>query len=416
MAKQLDVVRIPGEGIGPAVMAAACQMVDHAVRCAYHGDRSINWREILISTDAPNWRDQVDDAVNQIKKYRRGVKGPLNTPSGGGIRSLNVLLRSLLNLYACVRPSVYYEGIVSPLKHPEKVHTIIFRENTEDLYKGIEFAPGTKEVKALQKALVSLGVSKELIAYSDDMGIGIKPISRESTERIMRAALVYAIENKISSITIVAKSNIMKFTEGKFRDWCFEFAQQFCGGKIFTSLQYEHIKKEQGVEAANTAYTQEVEKQGKIYVQSLITDNAFQQMLLRPERHPLIVTMNLNGDYLSDAVAAMVGGLGMSNGVNINYETGLALYEATHGTAPDIAGLDIANPFALTLSLEMMLRQEGWNEAADLLNRAIRESITSGNVTGDLGREMAIPQEDWLKTSELTEYVCASIADMCSVT
>ena len=327
-----------------------------------------------------------EDTIAAFNAYLVGIKGPLTTPIGGGIRSLNVALRQKLDLFACLRPVRYFNGVPSPVKHPELVDMVIFRENTEDIYAGIEWAAGTPEVKKVIAFLQdAMGVNK--IRFPATSGLGIKPISSEGTRRLMTAALNYAIAHKRKSITIVHKGNIMKFTEGAFCDWAYELAEQKYGDKTYTWKQWERTKKAKGEEAANTEQESALAS-GRILIKDAIADIALQQVLTRPRDFDVIATPNLNGDYLSDALAAQVGGIGIAPGGNINYETGHAIFEATHGTAPKYADQDKVNPGSMILSGELMLRYMGWPEAADLIIKGMEGAINAKEVTYDFERLM----------------------------
>ncbi len=379
---------IEGDGIGPDIWAAAVRVFDAAVEKAYGGKRKVVWKEVLAGEKAfkqtGEWLPQ--ETLDAIDEYLVAIKGPLTTPVGGGIRSLNVALRQRLDLFACVRPVRWFEGVPTPVKHPELVNMVIFRENTEDIYAGIEYLTGTPECDKVIKFLQEeMGVTK--IRFPKTSSIGIKPVSIEGTERLVRAAINYALENNLPSVTLVHKGNIMKFTEGKFKEWGYALAEREFGDKVFTWAQYDRIAAEQGKEAANKAQA-EAEAAGKLIVKDVIADAFLQQILLRPAEYSVIATLNLNGDYISDALAAQVGGIGIAPGANINYETGKAIFEATHGTAPKYAGLDKVNPSSVILSGEMMFRYLGWNEAADLIVKGVEGAIRNKRVTYDFHRLM----------------------------
>lgn len=379
---------IEGDGIGPDIWAASVRVFDAAVEKAYHGERKIQWHEVLAGQKAfdqtGEWLPEA--TLDAIKEYLIAIKGPLTTPVGGGIRSLNVALRQKLDLYACVRPVQYFTGVPSPVKKPELVDMVIFRENTEDIYAGIEYLNGTEEVEKLKKFLIEeMGVTQ--IRFPDTVSLGIKPVSVEGTERLVRASIEYAIDNNLPSVTLVHKGNIMKFTEGKFKEWGYELAEREYGDKVFTWAQYDRIAAEEGKDAANAAQKKAIDG-GAILIKDAIADAFLQQILTRPAEYSVIATLNLNGDYVSDALAANVGGIGIAPGANINYVTGRAIFEATHGTAPKYAGLDKVNPSSVILSGEMMFRFMGWKEAADLIIKGVEGAISNKRVTYDFERLM----------------------------
>ncbi len=392
---------IEGDGTGTDIWAAASRVLEAAVARAYQGKKSIVWKEVLAGEKAFNecgeWLPQ--ETLDTIREYTIAIKGPLTTPIGGGIRSLNVALRQELDLYTCLRPVRYFKGVPSPVCRPEKVDMVIFRENTEDIYAGIEYASDSPEVKKLIDFLQQeMGVSK--IRFPQTSGIGIKPVSKEGSQRLVRAAMNYAIENGRKSVTLVHKGNIMKYTEGAFRNWGYELAEEEFGEKVFTWEQYDRIKEEKGAQAADRVQDEALAS-GKILVKDAIADIFLQQILTRPDEFDVVATLNLNGDYISDALAAQVGGIGIAPGANINYVTGHAIFEATHGTAPKYAGLDKVNPSSVILSGEMMLRHLNWNEAADLIIAAMEKSIASKVVTYDFARLM----------DGATEVKCSQFAD-----
>lgn len=379
---------IAGDGIGPEIWEASRKVIDAAVAKAYSGEKQIQWTEILAGEKAfketGEWLPEA--TLTAIKTAKVALKGPLTTPIGGGIRSLNVALRQDLDLFACVRPVRYFNGVPSPLKEPEKTNMVIFRENTEDVYAGIEFAKGTAEVNALISLLQEqFQVTK--IRFPETSAIGIKPISQEGSQRLIAAAIDYALENGHKTVTLVHKGNIMKFTEGGFKNWGYELAETEYAEKTFTMNQYAAISEKSGKAAADESY-QQAKAAGKLIINDVIADNMLQQILLYPEKYEVIATCNLNGDYLSDALAAQVGGIGIAPGANINYHTGHAIFEATHGTAPDIAGLGKANPCSLLLSAGMMLTYLGWGEAAHLVEQAIEKALTTKQVTADFAHSM----------------------------
>ncbi|MED5075203.1 NADP-dependent isocitrate dehydrogenase [Anoxybacillus geothermalis] len=392
---------IEGDGTGPDIWAAASRVLEAAVEKAYKGEKKIVWKEVLAGEKAykltGSWLP--DETLETIREYIIAIKGPLTTPVGGGIRSLNVALRQELDLFVCLRPVRYFPGVPSPVKRPEDTDMVIFRENTEDIYAGIEYAKGTPEVKKVIDFLQNeMGVRK--IRFPETSGIGIKPISEQGTKRLVRAAINYAIEHGRKSVTLVHKGNIMKFTEGAFKNWGYELAEQEFGDKVFTWAQYDRIVEAEGKEAANKAMA-EAEVAGKIIVKDVIADIFLQQILTRPREFDVIATMNLNGDYISDALAAQVGGIGIAPGANINYETGHAIFEATHGTAPKYAGLDKVNPSSVILSGVMMFEHLGWNEAAKLIIQAMEKTIAAKIVTYDFARLM----------EGATEVKCSEFAD-----
>ena len=379
---------IEGDGTGPDIWASASRVLDAAVEKAYDGERKIVWKEVYAGEKAykktGEWLPA--ETLEAINEYLIAIKGPLTTPIGGGFRSLNVALRQELDLFVCLRPVRYFDGVPSPVKRPEDVDMAIFRENTEDIYAGIEYQEGTEEVKKLINFLQNeMGVDK--IRFPETSGLGIKPISKEGTKRLVRAAINYAIKEGRKSVTLVHKGNIMKFTEGAFKNWGYEVAEEEFGDKVFTWDEYDKIKEEKGLEAANKAQA-EAEAAGKIIIKDAIADIFLQQILTRPREFDVVATMNLNGDYISDALAAQVGGIGIAPGANINYDTGHAIFEATHGTAPKYAGLDKVNPSSVLLSGVLMLEHIGWNEAADLITEAVEKTISSKVVTYDFARLM----------------------------
>jgi isocitrate dehydrogenase len=390
---------IEGDGTGPDIWNASVRVLDAAVEKAYKGEKKIAWFEVFAGEKAFNnygeWLPE--DTLAAIDEYLIAIKGPLTTPVGGGIRSINVALRQELDLYACVRPVQYFDGVPSPVKHPEQTDMVIFRENTEDIYAGVEWAEGTPEVKKVIEFLQKeMGVKK--IRFPETSGIGIKPVSKEGTERLVRAAISYALENNRKSVTLVHKGNIMKFTEGAFKSWGYALAEAEFGDRVFTWAQYDRIKAEGG--DADKAQ-KEAEAAGKIIVKDVIADAFLQQILTRPAEYDVVATLNLNGDYISDALAAQVGGIGIAPGANINYVTGHAVFEATHGTAPKYAGLDKVNPSSVILSGEMLFRHLGWNEAADLIIQSMEKTISAKTVTYDFARLMDGASE--LKCSEFAD-------------
>ncbi|HMM34157.1 MAG TPA: NADP-dependent isocitrate dehydrogenase [Thermoanaerobaculia bacterium] len=398
---------IEGDGTGPDIWRASVRVLDAAVAKAYGGKRKIAWMEVLAGQKSYDnlgtWLP--DETVAAFQEYLVGIKGPLTTPIGGGIRSLNVALRQLLDLYVCLRPVRWYEGVPSPVKRPEKVDMVIFRENTEDIYAGIEFEAGSEDAKkALDFLKSGWPAMYKKIRFPETAAIGFKPVSKEGSERLVRAAIRYAIENKRKSVTIVHKGNIMKFTEGAFRNWGYELAEREFAGETYTWDQWERTKKDSGGAAAD-AEQKAALASGKVLVKDAIADITLQQVLTRPEEFDVIATLNLNGDYLSDALAAQVGGIGIAPGGNVNYVTGHAVFEATHGTAPKYADLDKVNPGSVVLSGEMMLRYMGWTEAADLVIKGMDGAIAAKKVTYDFARLMEGATE--VKCSEFGDQVIA---------
>jgi isocitrate dehydrogenase len=420
---------IRGDGTGPDIWAASQRVFDAAVQNAYAGNRKVAWFEVFAGETAKKKFDSwlPDDTVEAFKEFLVGIKGPLTTPIGGGIRSLNVALRQMLDLYVCLRPVQYFAGVPSPVKHPEKVNMVIFRENTEDIYAGIEFAGGSPEAQRVLEFLahefpkdfnkIRFGTQQRVEEYlkvvAPDhspqaaqvcVGVGIKPVSAVGTIRLVRAAIEYALREKRRSLTIVHKGNIMKFTEGAFRDWSYAAAERIFGNKVYTWAQYERTRKAEG-EPVALEQQKAALKAGALLIKDAIADIALQQVLTRPEDFDVIATLNLNGDYLSDALAAQVGGIGIAPGGNINYVTGHAIFEATHGTAPKYANQDKVNPGSVVLSGEMMFRYLGWTEVADLILKGLNGAIGSKRVTYDFARLMEGATE--IKCSEFGENIIA---------
>lgn len=398
---------IEGDGIGPDIWAASVRVLDAAVEKAFGGKKKIIWKEVLAGEKAfnktGNWLPQ--ETLDDINEYLVAIKGPLTTPVGGGIRSLNVALRQKLDLYACVRPVQYFRGVPSPVRQPQLVDMVIFRENTEDIYAGIEYLTGTDDCKKILNFLQNdMGVNK--IRFPETSSIGIKPVSIEGTERLVKSAIRYAIANKRKSLTLVHKGNIMKFTEGKFKEWGYEVAEREFGSKVFTWAQYDRIAEKSGKDAANKAQKEAIEG-GALLIKDVIADAFLQQILTRPDEYDVIATLNLNGDYISDALAAQVGGIGIAPGANINYESGHAIFEATHGTAPKYAGLDKVNPSSVILSGEMMLRYLGWTKAANLILKGVKASIRKKRVTYDFERLMK--GATLLKCSEFGDEIISNM-------
>ena len=396
---------IEGDGIGPDVWNASRRVLDAAVAKAYGNEKKIHWMEVLAGEKANeitgSWLPE--ETLAACREYLVAIKGPLTTPIGGGIRSLNVALRQILDLYVCLRPVRWFEGVPSPVRNPEQVDMVIFRENTEDIYAGIEFEQGSKECQSFLNLLnQNYPELYKKVRFPGTSGIGIKPVSQEGTSRLVRAAIRYAIDNKRESLTFVHKGNIMKFTEGAFRNWGYELAETEFPSDTYTWDQYDRTAADKGKEAANSEQQQAIAN-GKILVKDAIADITLQQVLTRPKEFDVIATMNLNGDYLSDALAAQVGGIGIAPGGNINYDTGHAIFEATHGTAPKYAGQDKVNPGSVLLSGEMMLRYLGWTEAADRIISSMDKTISSKVVTYDFARLMDGAKE--VKCSEFADHL-----------
>ena len=374
---------IEGDGIGPEIWQASKKVFEAAVEKAYGDSRKIVWKEVLAGGKAfdltGSWLP--DETMDVIREHLVAIKGPLTTPIGGGIRSLNVALRQTLDLFVCLRPVRYFEGVPTPLKEPEKTDMVIFRENTEDCYAGIEFEAQSEEAKRIIEILqTQFGVDK--IRFPETSAIGVKPVSIEGSERLIRSAIKYALENGRTSVTLVHKGNIMKFTEGGFKKWGYALAEREFGDKVFTWAQYDAVKAADGRAAADKAYEDAVAA-GKLIIKDRIADIFLQEILMNPENYDVIATLNLNGDYISDALAAQVGGIGIAPGANINEDTGHAIFEATHGTAPEYAGLDELNPSSVLLSGAMMFDYLGWNEVSDLITRGIEKTIANKTVTRD---------------------------------
>lgn len=400
---------IEGDGIGPDVWQASQRVLDAAVAKAYDGKKEIKWLEVYAGEKANklsgSWLP--DETVDTCREYLVSIKGPLTTPIGGGIRSLNVALRQILDLYVCLRPVRWFKGVPSPIKQPELVDMVIFRENTEDIYAGIEFEQGSEENARFLECFKEVFPNYyQKIRFPETSGIGIKPISIEGTQRLVRAAINYAIQNNRKSVTFVHKGNIMKFTEGAFRNWGYELSETEFGDQTYSWDIWERTRAEKGTQAAQDEMAQ-AEKDGKILIKDAIADITLQQVLTRPAEFDVIATMNLNGDYLSDALAAQVGGIGIAPGGNINYDTGHAVFEATHGTAPKYANLDKVNPGSLLLSGEMMLRYLGWTEAADMIISSMDKTIADKTVTYDFARLMEGAKE--VKCSEFADALIANL-------
>jgi isocitrate dehydrogenase len=402
---------IEGDGIGRDIWRASKRVFDAAVEKAYDGEHRIVWMEVYAGEKAYDKFDSwlPEETVQAFHEYLVGIKGPLTTPIGGGIRSLNVALRKALDLYVCQRPVRYFNGVPSPVKHPEYVDMVVFRENTEDIYAGIEFEQGTAEnqqFKSLLKEVFPEEYAK--MRFPETAGIGIKPVSIEGTERLVRAAIRWGLDNNRRSVTLVHKGNIMKYTEGSFRNWGYDLAEREFGDQIYTWAEWERTKTAQGEAAANIEQESAL-KSGKLLVKDVIADIVFQQTITRAREFDILATMNLNGDYLSDALAAQVGGIGIAPGGNINYTTGHAVFEATHGTAPKYADKDVVNPGSVILSGEMMLRYMGWHDAADLIIKGIEGAIAAKTVTYDFHRLMEGATK--LKCSEFGDAVIHHMDD-----
>ena len=400
---------IEGDGTGPDIWRASVRVLDAAVAKAYGGKRKIAWMEVYAGEKAfkqeNNWLP--DETVEAFREFLVGIKGPLTTPIGGGIRSLNVALRQMLDLYVCLRPVRWFKGVPSPVKHPEKVDMVIYRENTEDIYAGIEFESGSEDAKKVLAFLKdNFPKSYAKVRFPATTAVGFKPVSSEGSERLIRAAIEYALTNKRKSLTLVHKGNIMKFTEGAFRNWGYALAEREFADRVYTWDQWERTKRAKGEDAAN-AEQKAALASGKLLVKDAIADITLQQVLTRPDEFDVIATLNLNGDYLSDALAAQVGGIGIAPGGNINYLTGHAVFEATHGTAPKYANLDKVNPGSVVLSGEMMLRYLGWTEAADLVIKGMDGAITARTVTYDFARQMEGAKE--VKCSQFGDAVIAAM-------
>jgi len=394
---------IEGDGIGPDIWAASVRVFDAAVEKAYYGKKKINWMKVLAGEEAfkktGEWMPR--ETMDAFKEYIVAIKGPLTTPVGGGIRSLNVMLRQDLDLYVCLRPIKYFEGVPSPMWQPEKVNMVIFRENTEDIYAGIEYMEGTPDAKKMLNFLEhDLGVKK--IRFPETTSFGIKVVSKEGSERLIRAAIEYAIANKLPSVTLVHKGNIMKFTEGAFKNWGYELAEQEFKNQVYTWNQWEATKKERGEAVANEDM-RIAAIGGKVIIKDSIADNFLQQALLAPQDYSIIATLNLNGDYISDALAAQVGGIGIAPGANINYKTGYAVFEATHGTAPRFANTNSMNPSSLILCGVMMFEYLGWRDVAENITNAVGKTIRNKTVTIDFYNLMK--GGTLLKTSEFADEI-----------
>ncbi len=398
---------IEGDGTGKDIWRASVRVFDDAVEKAYEGRRKVSWKEVLAGEKAfnltGNWLP--DETLAAFKEYLVGIKGPLTTPIGEGMRSLNVTLRQLLDLYTCYRPVRYFSGVPSPVKKPEDVNMHIFRENTEDIYAGIEFMNGTPDADKIKKFLIAeMGVKS--IRFPETSSIGIKPVSKEGSERLIRQAILFAIKKNLPSVTLVHKGNIMKYTEGAFMKWGYALAEREFGDKVFTWYQHKKISAEKGESVANEAQNR-AELEGKLIIKDVIADAFLQQILSRPAEYSVIATLNLNGDYISDALAAIVGGIGIAPGANINYETGHAIFEATHGTAPKYADQDKVNPGSVILSGGLMFEYMGWDKAANKIYLGLEKTIQSKMVTYDFHR--LTENAKLLKTSEFANAIISNI-------
>lgn len=394
---------IEGDGIGPDIWRASVRVLDAAIDKTYHGAKKIHWKKVLAGEEAFEKTGQwmPDETMQAFKEYIVSIKGPLTTPVGGGIRSLNVMLRQELDLYVCQRPIRYFEGVPSPMWQPEKVNMVIFRENTEDIYAGIEYMTGSQEADELL-AFLQTQLKVRKIRFPETTSFGIKVVSRDGSERLIRSAIEYAIANKLPSVTLVHKGNIMKFTEGAFKNWGYELAEREFPDHTYTWKQWEATKKERGEAVANEDM-KVASIGGKVIIKDAIADNFLQQALLAPQDYSIIATLNLNGDYISDALAAQVGGIGIAPGANINYKTGYAVFEATHGTAPRFANTNSMNPSSLILSGVMMLEYMGWREAAERITYALGVAIRNKKVTVDFFNLMQ--DATLLSTSEFGDEI-----------
>ena len=395
---------IEGDGIGPDVWRATKRVLDAAVEHCYHDTRKIEWKEILAGEKAYNQTGEwlPSETLDAAKEYLVSIKGPLTTPVGGGIRSLNVALRQELDLYVCLRPIHWFIGVPSPVHYPDRVDMVVFRENTEDIYAGIECNAGTEEAEKLLNFIRTELNAGDKVRFPETASFGIKPVSKEGTERLVRSAIQYALDHNRSSVTLVHKGNIMKFTEGSFKNWGYELAEREFGDKIYTWKQWEATKTEKGIDVANEEMEKAVHDH-KLVIKDVIADNFLQQILLAPQDYSVIATLNLNGDYISDALAAAVGGIGISPGANINYKSGHAIFEATHGTAPRFADTDTMNPSSLILSGVMMFEYMGWDDAAKCIKNGLQTSIMHKRVTVDFYKLMDDATQ--VKTSEFAEEI-----------
>jgi len=396
-----------GDGIGPDIWHASVRVFDEAVKKAYQGEQKVQWKEVLAGQKAFDETGEwlPDETVREMKEYLVSIKGPLTTPIGEGIRSLNVAIRQQLDLYACLRPIEWFPGVPSPVKHPEKANMVLFRENTEDIYAGIEFMAGSPEAKRLTDFLIN--ELKVDFDFSKTPSLGVKPVSKEGSERLIRSAIVYAIKHKLPSVTLVHKGNIMKYTEGAFKKWGYDLARKEFSEQVYTWEQWERTKATKSEEEANKEL-EFAKNSNKIILTDVIADNFLQQILLNPQSYSVVATLNLNGDYISDALAAMVGGIGIAPGANINYETGHAVFEATHGTAPRFANTNTMNPSSVILSGVMLLEYIGWVEAASLIKTSLAKTILSKFVTIDFYNQME--GATLLKTDTFADKIIENMA------
>ncbi|HUV16812.1 MAG TPA: NADP-dependent isocitrate dehydrogenase [Pelolinea sp.] len=400
---------IPGDGIGAEIMTAACRVIDRAVAKAYQENKRINWKEYLVGKKAiaETGTALPSETLEALKEFKVGIKGPLTTPVGGGFRSLNVQLRQELDLYVCLRQARWFEGLPSPHRNPTGIDITIFRENTEDIYIGIEYQAGTESNRRWMESFSkSHPEDFTRLPAPEECGIGIKPISKFGSQRLVRAAIQWALENHKKRLTLAHKGNIMKYTEGAFRNWGYDIAESEFGDQLFTQRQFNLLTREKDLNAAEEAKAK-ANRKGSLWMDDVIADVVFEQLITYPQQFDVIATTNLNGDYLSDAAAALSGGVGISPGANINFESGIGVFEANHGSADYIAGKNIANPSSLILSGEMMLRFLGWEKAADLLRTAITETIRSRRVTADLARQ--IDNAESLGTQEYADVIIENI-------
>ena len=400
---------IPGDGIGAEIMTAARRVLGKAVYKSYKGSKQIIWKEVLAGNQAlqATGSSLPEDTLQALRDYKVSLKGPLTTPIGGGFRSLNVQLRQELDLYVCLRHARWFEGLPSPHRNPQGIDITVFRENTEDIYIGLEYQAGSESNRRWMEAFrQSHPEDFERLPSPDECGIGIKPVSRSGSQRLVRAAIQWCLANNKKALTLAHKGNIMKYTEGAFRNWGYDLAETEFSGQVYTQRQYKANQKDEGDDAAS-AYKDQKTEAGKLWVDDVIADVVFEQLITYPQQFEVIATTNLNGDYLSDAAAALSGGVGISPGANINFDTGVGVFEANHGSADDIAGKNLANPSSLILSGEMMLRFIGWADAADVLRRALEETIRSKRVTRDLARQ--VTGAETLGTQEFADAIISNM-------